>query len=178
MLRIFLFRKCFDYLRPYFLELQTELAKNNSKPTNPSSDDVVSVATQSGKSGGGGQAKKPSNMNYEAITGRANDPVKQRYFDQSLINVPPSQTENTNPFDGNGTAPAGFQKINEQKNPAAETKNQSSFFKSLGFKKKEKPQTPLDPRYGSSESNLRKLSIYFNIIFTPSYPNKLNVFKH
>ena len=166
-------------MRPYFLQIcsksdTTNLIDNQEDVSNckkissllginPFGED-----SQNSSSGGdvesGGQ--KSSTMNYEAAKGSGNDPVKSRYFDQSLINVVKKKNDKENPFDDTSSSVASST-ITDPTNPFADTEKTSkpkkqSIMRRLSMKKKDKKEkkeslNPFDSGNGSAESTLRNI---------------------
>ena len=166
-------------MRPYFLQIcsksdTTNLIDNQEDVSNckkissllginPFGED-----SQNSSSGGdvesGGQ--KSSTMNYEAAKGSGNDPVKSRYFDQSLINVVKKKNDKENPFDDTSSSVASST-ITDPTNPFADTEKTSkpkkqSIIRRLSMKKKDKKEkkeslNPFDSGNGSTESTLRNI---------------------
>ena len=118
---VYVMKRCFDLLRPYFLEL-------------PDNSNLTS------KLNGSVPEKKSSKPINGAATGRGNDPIKQRYYDQSAQKGKdiPIITEN-----GKGI-----------ETPPPQSKFSMFRMNGFGFRKKENP-VPVNNGYASAESTTR-----------------------
>jgi len=173
---VFIAKRCFDLMRPYFLQIcsksdTTNLIDNQEDVSNckkissllginPFGEDSQNSSSGQDVESGG---QKSSTMNYEAAKGSGNDPVKSRYFDQSLINVVKKKNDKENPFDDTSSSVASST-ITDPTNPFADTEKTSkpkkqSIMRRLSMKKKDKKEkkeslNPFDSGNGSTESTL------------------------
>ena len=125
------------------------------------------LSEQSEHKEGGLKKKKPSTMNYGAATGRGNDPVRQRYKDQSLMETKAGNFKE-NPFEEDSDENSGtgiktkrlYNPISSQSPSAKETiePNNETNAKTSSAKKSSGLWSPFgadDTGYGSAESNTR-----------------------
>jgi len=167
---VFIAGKVFDFLRPYFLQICSKSDTTNLlDPNDQAATNSQKISTILGINPFGEDrqnfrqdektAGQSSRMNYEAAKGSGNDPVKSRYFDQSLINAGKKKNDKENPFDDSSSVASST--ITDPSNPFADTEKTTkpkkpSIMRRLSMKKKDKKEkslNPFDSVNGSPESN-------------------------
>jgi len=122
---VYVVKRCFEILRPYFLEI-------------PDKSNVTS------KINGSVPEKKSSKPSDGAATGRGNDPIKQRYYDQSAKKDEHKRNGQNIPIINK----------NEQNIETPPTQSKFSMFRMNGFGLRKK-ETPVDNGFDvSAESTV------------------------